>query len=124
MAGVSLGGCLALAVASQDDPRDRKIAAVVELFGCLPREMHANIKSLPPTLMIHGDLDEKIPPREVYYLQQVLNKKDLPIEFKMYQRMDHAFTGANWKDFLDAVQRIEAFLAKHLPITSAKVARK
>ena len=124
LAGVSLGACLALAVAAQDDPRDRKISAVVELFGCLPRDMHANIKSLPPTLMIHGDLDDLVPPREVYHLEQVLNKKNLPIEFKMYQRMDHGFTGASLQDLLDAARRIEMFLAKHLSASAAKVAQK
>jgi carboxymethylenebutenolidase len=124
LAGVSLGACLALALAAEDNPRDRKIAAVVELFGCLPADVRANVKSLPPTLMIHGDLDDTVPPREVYQLERVLSNKNLPIEFKMYQRMDHGFEGATPIDLFDALRRIEVFLARHLPVSEPKVAQK
>jgi hypothetical protein len=37
---------------------------------------------MPPTLMIHGDLDERIPPREAYALEDIFLSRKLPGEFK------------------------------------------
>jgi dienelactone hydrolase len=114
LAGFSLGASLALAAAGEEDPERRKIATVVSLFGCLPPDMRTGIRGLPPTLMIQGDLDERIPPRAAYDFETWLNHRKLPVEFKMYQRMGHAFDGARRDDFLAAQSHIKEFLRTRL----------
>jgi carboxymethylenebutenolidase len=111
LAGISLGACLALAVASQDD---LPIAAVVELFGALPRDLRKGIKNLPPTLVIHGDLDKRIPPAEADYLRKLMDANGIPYESKTYEGMGHVFEGASLQDLCDAQVRVEAFFKKHL----------
>jgi dipeptidyl aminopeptidase/acylaminoacyl peptidase len=66
--------------------------------------------------MIHGDMDERIPPWEAYELESHLKGQKVPIEFKMYQRMGHCLVPANPLDILDATRRIDAFLQKHLKV--------
>ena len=114
LVGLSLGGSLALMAAAQDDAKEHKIAAVVGLFGGLPEEHRKQINNLPPTLLIHGDLDECIPPRAAYSLESALLANKLPIELKMYQRVGHCFIPAKLMDVFDAGGRVDAFLLKHL----------
>jgi dienelactone hydrolase len=121
LAGFSLGASLALATAGAEDPQVRQIAAVVALFGCLPPDMREEIRGLPPTLMIQGDVDERVPPRAAYDFEKWLNGKKLPVEFKMYQRVGHVFDGAGLPELLDAQKRIQEFLRARL-IREAPVA--
>jgi dienelactone hydrolase len=52
LVGISLGACLALAVAGEEGgPR---VAAVVDLFGCLPQKLAGSAAGLPPTLVLQG----------------------------------------------------------------------
>jgi dienelactone hydrolase len=114
LVGFSLGASVALAAAGEEDPQRRQIATVVALFGCLPPELRASIQDLPPTLMIQGDVDERVPPRAAYDFETWLNRKKLPVEFKMYQRVGHVFDGARLQDLLDAQKRIQGFLRARL----------
>jgi dienelactone hydrolase len=130
LAGFSLGASLAFAAAGEEDPKSRKIAAVVALFGYLPPDLRAGIRGLPPTLMLQGDMDERIPPRAAYDFETWLNRKKLPVKFKMCQRVGHIFDGARREDFLDAQDLIEAFLNTRLkprgpgqPLLDAPVSR-
>jgi dienelactone hydrolase len=116
LAGFSLGAALALAAAGEEAPERRQIATVVALFGCLPPELRAGVRGLPPTLMIQGDVDERGPPRAAYDFETWLKRKKPPVEleFKMYPRVGHVFDGAGLPDLLDAQERIQEFLRTRL----------
>jgi carboxymethylenebutenolidase len=114
LAGFSLGAALALAAAGEEDPEKRQIATVVSLFGCLPPDLREEIRGLPPTLMLQGDVDERVPPRAAYDFERWLKRKKLPVQFKMCQRVGHVFDGAGLQDMLDAQDLVEAFLKTRL----------
>jgi dienelactone hydrolase len=130
LAGFSLGAALALAAAGEEDPEKRQIATVVALFGCLPPDLREAIRGLPPTLMLQGDVDERVPARAAYDFEKWLKRKKLPVQFKMYQRVGHFFEGAGLQDMLDAEILVEAFLKTRLsprgpghPLLDASVSR-
>jgi len=105
--GVSLGGSLALALASQD-PR---IRAVVEYYGELPEEYIPHMRRMPPTLILHGEDDRVVSVQAAFKLEALLKKKDVPYEIKIYTGQGHGFKGAA---DADALARAAAFFAKHL----------
>ena len=105
--GFSLGGYLALSVASVD-PRVR---AVVEFFGGFPKEMKLFMRRMPPVLILHGDADTSVPVDEAYHLQQVLESRKVAYEMKIYPGAGHGFSGEVWRD---AGRRTLAFLNQHL----------
>jgi carboxymethylenebutenolidase len=105
--GFSLGAYLALSVASVD-PR---VKAVVEFFGGLPKEMRFFMRRLCPVLILHGEADATIPVQEAYDLQNLLEKKGIPYEIKIYPNTGHAFDNDVWRD---AGLRTLQFLQRHL----------
>ncbi len=105
--GFSLGGYLAVC-GSAIDPR---IKAVVEFFGGLPKEMKLFMRRLCPTLILHGEDDAIIPVSEAHHLQEVLERRNIPHEVKIYPGVGHGFDGEIWKD---ARFRTLAFLQKYL----------
>ena len=125
LAGVSLGACLALSVAGQEDLR---IAAVAELFGCLPKNIHNHIRTMPPTLIIHGSLDKHVPVAQSHKLREFLNARKAPCELKVYE-FGHCFEKAALVDILDVQSRLQAFFKKYLqpeisPLTPGCLCRK
>jgi carboxymethylenebutenolidase len=107
LVGYSLGAFLSLSAASQDD----KVKAVVEFFGGMPDHFAARLKTMPPTLILHGDADRIVPVAEARKLERLLKEKQKPYEIKIYAGAGHGFTGEVNKD---AVERTLAFLAKYL----------
>jgi carboxymethylenebutenolidase len=105
--GFSLGAYLALSAAAIDS----RIQAVVEFFGGMPKEMRFFTRRLCPVLILHGEQDKTVPVEEAYHLQQLLEKKQIPYEIKIYPGAGHGFSGETWRD---AGQRTVAFLKKHL----------
>jgi carboxymethylenebutenolidase len=105
--GFSLGAYLALSVASVDS----RVKAVVEFFGGLPKEMRFFMRRLCPTLILHGEADTTIPVQEAYDLQNLLEKKGIPCEIKIYPNTGHNFDDAVWHD---AGPRTLQFLQKYL----------
>ena len=69
--GFSLGGYLALSLGGID----KRIKAVAEYFGGLPREIRPFLRQLPPTLILHGDADPVVPVAEAYSLQKALEER-------------------------------------------------
>lgn len=100
--GFSLGGYLALSLATQD----RRIAAVAELFGGLPSQFAKDAGHLPPVLILHGGSDTTVPVTEAYQLEQLLKANNIPYEIKVYPDQGHHFTGLVQ---LDAVRRVAGF---------------
>jgi carboxymethylenebutenolidase len=105
--GFSLGAYLSLSAASID----KRVRAVVEFFGGLPKEMKLFMRRLCPVLILHGDADPTVPVEEAYHLQQVLEKKGIPYEIQIYPGAGHGFSGDVWRD---AGLRSFAFLKKYL----------
>ena len=92
--GFSLGAYLALSVASVDS----RVKAVVEFFGGLPKEMRFFMRRLCPTLILHGEADATVPVQEAYDLQELLVKKEIPYEIKIYPGVGHGFDSETWRD--------------------------
>ncbi len=105
--GFSLGAYLAVSAAAIDG----RIRAVVEFFGGLPKEMKFFMRRLCPMLILHGEQDKTVPVAEAYHLQEVLEKKKIAYEMKIYAEAGHNFSGEVWSD---ASIRTLAFLQKHL----------
>lgn len=105
--GFSLGAYLALSVASVD----ARVRVVVEFFGGLPKEMRLFMRRLCPTLILHGEADAIIPVAEAYELQELLRKKNVAYEMKIYPGVGHGFDDETWRD---AGLRSLQFLQKQL----------
>lgn len=105
--GFSLGAYLSLS----DAAVDKRVRAVVEFFGGLPKEMRFFMRRFCPVLILHGDADTTVPVEEAYHLQKVLEKKSMPYEMRIYPGAGHGFTGDVWRD---AGLRSLAFLKKYL----------
>jgi len=105
--GFSLGAYLSLSSAAID----KRVRAVVEFFGGLPKEMKLFMRRFCPVLILHGEADETVPVAEAYHLQKLLEKKQIPYEMQIYPGAGHGFSGAEWKD---AGLRTLSFLQKHL----------
>ena len=85
--------------------------AVVEFFGGMPKEMKFFTRRLCPVLILHGEQDKTVPVEEAYHLQQILEKKQVAYEMKIYPGVGHGFSGDVWRD---AGLRTLRFLEKHL----------
>ena len=105
--GFSLGAYLSLSNAAID-PRVR---VVVEFFGGLPKEMKMFMRRLCPVLILHGESDETVPVSEAYHLLEVLERKKIDYEMKIYPGVGHEFSAEVWQD---AKLRTLAFLQQHL----------
>lgn len=107
MFGLSLGGFHALAIAS----RDRRIGAVVDMFGAMPRPVEATVERMPPTLVLHGDRDAVVPVKRAHELARLLKAVGAEHEVKIYKGQGHSFTGAADQD---SVERTVNFLERWL----------
>src|SRR5262249_35699978 len=105
--GYSLGAYLSLSEGSVD-PR---VKAVVEYFGGLPEFFARESKSLPPTLILHGEADQLVPVKEAYALEALLKIKGVPYEMKIYPQQGHGFSGSA---ATDSMRRTVAFLDRNL----------
>jgi carboxymethylenebutenolidase len=87
--GVSLGGYLSLALASQD-PR---ITAVVDIFGGMPKPLLPFVKRMPPVLILHGDKDAVVPVEEAHELERLLQRLGADHRKEIYSGQGHGFSG-------------------------------
>jgi carboxymethylenebutenolidase len=105
--GFSLGAYLALAVASQDS----RVGAVVDCFGGVPDLLAANVRTMPPVLILHGEADAVVPVEEAHKLERLLRERGLPCETHLFPGQDHNFRGVA---AAEAFQLALAFLEQHL----------
>src|SRR5438132_9069065 len=103
--GFSLGAYLSLSNATIDS----RVRAVVEFFGGMPKEMRFFMRRLCPVLILHGEADSTVPVQEAYDLQNLLEKKGIPYEIKIYSGTGHGFDNDVWRD---AGMRTVQFLKK------------
>jgi carboxymethylenebutenolidase len=113
LVGFSLGACLALAVAGEEG--GPTVAAVVDLFGCLPEELAGHAARLPPTLVPHGGADQVVEVEKALALESLLKKHGRAFEIKIYGKQEHLFGAQLFSPAaLDAQRRALDFLAKYL----------
>ncbi len=103
--GYSLGAYLAVATAAQD----AGVAAVVELAGGLAEGTAPT--RLPPTLVLHGDRDTRVPFAEAGRLKAALERAGSAHEMHVYQGEGHVLS---LPSYLDVVQRGADFFGRHL----------
>jgi carboxymethylenebutenolidase len=117
MMGFSLGSFLSLSTGAIDPDQ---IAAIVEYYGGLPPALQYGAKTMPPTLILHGDKDVLVPVAMAHELDELLTKEKRPHEMKIYEGANHAFNFAelpfwyNADDAQDAWNRSTKFLAANL----------
>lgn len=104
--GISLGGALALSLAS----RDRRIDAVVSYFGFLPPDIGSG-NPRAPTLILHGEADRVVPVRNAALIEAALRGRGVSVETQIYPGEGHGFGQAAQ---LDAATRTAAFLRQRL----------
>ena len=109
--GYSNGALLAIGTAGLD----RRVGAVVELYGAMPSALSGTITRLPPTLILHGDADRAIGVEKAHELQRFLKKRSIAHAIHIYPGADHAFDAdpAN-PHARDAERRAADFFDAHL----------
>ena len=112
LVGYSLGGYLAVAHAS----RDRRIRAVVEFAGGIDPEFAKSVTHLPPTLIVHGESDRRVPFTRAAELAVVLAGVGAPYETQYFPGEGHLLSPAA---ALVSLTAAADFLNRHLSAASA-----
>jgi carboxymethylenebutenolidase len=115
--GFSLGSYLSLSAGAVSSDQ---IAAIVEYYGGLPQTLNAGAKTMPPTLILHGDKDVIVNVSEARSLDELLTAANRPHEIHIYEGANHAFNFPElpfWykaEDAQDAWNQTLKFLAANL----------
>jgi len=86
--GFSLGAYLSLGYGAT---YPNEMAAIVEYYGGLSPALYSRATTMPPVLIIHGDIDRIVPVSQARDLDAVLTKAGRPHEMKIYPGAEHAF---------------------------------
>jgi carboxymethylenebutenolidase len=125
MLGFSLGSFLSLSAGAVDPGQ---IAAIVEYYGGLPPALNSGAKTMPPTLILHGDKDVLVNVSQAHSLDELLTAANRPHEMHIYEGANHAFNFPqlpfwyNAEDAQDAWNRTLKFLATNLKNPDSKPA--
>jgi dienelactone hydrolase len=90
LAGQKLGASVALVAAANNS----KVGAVVEWSGLLPNEFFAQVQSLPPLLILHGEQDDEVPVVNARQLVRLCKLKDFVCEAPEYPNEGHVFSAS------------------------------
>ncbi len=104
--GFSLGGALALGLAS----RSPKIRAVVDFFGFEPAGL-GDGRKLPPTLILHGDADRVVPVSNAAAIERLIRSQGGIVQSHIYPGEGH---GLSLTSLSNAVGRTRDFLQRHV----------
>ena len=104
--GYSLGGYLVAA----ESVSNRQISAAVVLSGGLEGSAQS-VKHAVPMLILHGNVDQRVPVSEARRLEAALTRAGHPPEVHIYPREGHIMSLST---YADVVQRSAAFLRTHL----------
>ncbi len=107
LAGVSLGGYVAVATAAVDG----RVRAVIEVAGGAPGNYVGLMKNMPPVLIVHGECDETVPVSEAHKLARLLEARGVCTELAIYPGQGHLLQGEAQRD---ALRRAIAFLCRVL----------
>src|SRR5262245_35212958 len=116
LVGFSLGGFVAMSVLATEP--DLRIAAAVECFGGLPRELRGDLKKAPPVLIFHGDKDDSVPVAEAHALKALPKEKRCAVEDRIFDGCGHMWLDKAGNLRLDRVLEAETiclrFLDRHV----------
>ena len=73
-----------------------------------PMKYVNNVKT--PTMIMHGQVDTRVPIAQAEEFYQALKERQVPVEFVVYPRENHGFTGRRQ---MDRVRRYVQFFAKY-----------
>ena len=105
--GYSLGAYLAVVHAAGD----RRIRALVEFAGGIEAEFAKSVTHLPPTLLVHGESDRRVPFSRAGELEAVLQRIGAPYETRYFPGEKHVLSPpATFVALSEAVD----FLHRHL----------
>jgi dienelactone hydrolase len=105
--GYSLGGYLAAA----ESVRNRQVAATVVLAGGLDKGSALGVRHTPPTLILHGSADNRVPISEARRLESTLKAAGANPEFHVYPGEGHIMNLSSYKDVM---LRSVRFFDRHL----------
>ena len=88
VAGQFVGGSVALIAGSHQ----QGIGAIAEWSGLLPNQFFSQVQSMPPLLILHGELDEETPIVNARQLVRLCELKDFTCETQIYAGQGHLFS--------------------------------
>jgi len=107
LAGTAEGASVALIAGT----RRLEVEAIVEWSGLLPNQFFSQVQSMPPLLILHGELDKQVPIVNARQLVRLCQLKDFTCEIQIYAGEGHVFS-AHVMD--SANQRALAFFRVYL----------
>jgi dipeptidyl aminopeptidase/acylaminoacyl peptidase len=107
LAGQSQGASVALIAATHK----LEVEAIAEWSGLLPNEFFSQVQSMPPLLILHGELDKQVPIVNARQLVRLCQLRDFTCEIQIYAGEGHVF-GPHVTD--SANQRALAFFRVYL----------
>jgi dipeptidyl aminopeptidase/acylaminoacyl peptidase len=107
LAGEGQGASVALIAGTQR----LEVEAIVEWSGLLPNQFFSQVQSMPPLLILHGELDKQVPIVNARQLVRLCQLRDFTCEIEIYAGEGHVF-GTHVMD--SANQRALAFFRIYL----------
>jgi predicted esterase len=87
LAGQFQGASVALIAATQK----LAVEAVAEWSGLLPNEFFSEVQSMPPLLILHGQVDEQVPIVNARQLVRLCELRDFTCEIQIFAGEGHVF---------------------------------
>lgn len=107
LVGLSLGAFLGLAVGTEE-PR---LMGLVECYGGMPAAYVDRVKTMPPTLILHGQKDVLVDVEEAHKLERLFTQRKVTFETHIYPDQNHGFMNA---DGDDSARRMIAFFLERM----------
>jgi dipeptidyl aminopeptidase/acylaminoacyl peptidase len=107
LAGQAQGASVALIAGTQR----LEVEAIAEWSGLLPNQFFSQVQSMPPLLILHGELDKQVPIVNARQLVRLCELRDFTCELELYAGEGHVF-GPHVTD--SANQRALAFFRINL----------
>jgi len=106
--GISLGGYLAVALGINDP----KLRLIIELSGGLPPSWENRVSAaMPPTLVLHGAMDNVVPVSEALKIERVLAEAKARYQIEIFPQENRWFSATVGPKLL---MTCGAFMAKYL----------
>jgi predicted esterase len=107
LAGQDQGASVALIAGTQR----LEVEAIAEWSGLLPNQFFSQVQSMPPLLILHGELDKQVPIVNARQLVRLCQLRDFTCEIQIYAGEGHVFA----PHIMDAAnQRALAFFRVYL----------